>query len=125
MLELPTSGKTSRQMSLESLTQTTHLHLLSFCMLWLLTGVIFAFSSYPRWLRCILAPGVLLAQVADVGCWWLARLPNVGPYFALTIIGTGTLVGVGLLLQITLGLSDMFWPSHNHPSVSRDAQRSA
>ena len=109
VLEVPAVGKTSRQMSLESLTQTTHLHLLSFCMLWALTGVIFAFSSYPRWLRCVLAPGVLIAQVADVACWWLARVNGVGPYFALCIIGAGTLVGVGLLLQVALGVSDMFW----------------
>ena len=63
-------------------------------MLWMLTGLIFAFSSYAKWFRCILAPLVLLAQVADVSCWWLARLHGVGPYFALAIIGTGTVVGL-------------------------------
>ncbi len=111
VLVVPPAGRTSRQMSLESLTQTTHLHLLSFCMLWMLTGVIFAFSSYWKWFRCIVAPLVLLAQVADVSCWWLARLPNIGPYFALVIIGTGTLVAVGLVLQIMLSLFDMYrWP---------------
>jgi hypothetical protein len=106
VLEIP-----GRQMTLDKLTETTHLHLLSFCMLWMLTGLIFAFSSYWKWLRCILAPLVLLAQVADVACWWLARLPNVGPYFALAIIGTGALVGGGLILQIGLSLLDMYkWP---------------
>ncbi len=111
VLVVPPVGRTSRQMSLEGLTQTTHLHLLSFCMLWMLTGVIFAFSGYWKWVRCILAPLVLLAQVADVSCWWLARLPNVGPYFALAIIGTGTVVAVGLVLQIVLSLFDMYrWP---------------
>src|SRR5262249_23902977 len=93
VLEVPQAGRTSRQMSVTGLAETTHVHLLSFCMLWMLTGVIFAFSSYWKWLRCILAPPVLLAQVADVACWWLARLPDVGPYFALAIIGTGTVVG--------------------------------
>ncbi len=101
-------AKSSRQMSLEHLTQTTHLHLLTFCVLWMLTGLIFAFSSYPTWVRCILAPVVLLAQVADVSCWWLARLDGVGPYFALAIIGTGAVVGVGLLLQIALSLFNMY-----------------
>ena len=121
VLVVPTVGHTSRQMSLESLVQTTHLHLLSFCVLWMLTGLIFAFSGYPKWFRCLLAPIVLLAQVADVSCWWLARqtdpclflyqylLPHgVGPYFALAIIGTGTVVGVGLGLQILLSLWDMY-----------------
>jgi hypothetical protein len=108
VLFVPTVGHTSRQMSVDALTQTTHLHLLSFCMLWMLTGLIFAFSSYWKWFRCILAPVVLLAQVADVACWWLARLDGVGPYFALVIIGTGTVVGVGLILQIVLSLFDMY-----------------
>ena len=121
VLTVPTVGKTSRQMSLDALVQTTHLHLLSFCMLWTLTGLIFAFSSYPKWIRCILAPLVLLAQVADVSCWWLARqtdpclflyqylLPHgVGPYFALAIMGTGAVVGLGLGLQIVLSLFNMY-----------------
>jgi hypothetical protein len=95
-------------MTVEHLTQTTHLHLLSFCVLWMLTGLIFAFTSYPTSVRCILAPVVLLAQVADVSCWWLARLDGVGPYFALTIIGTGAVVGLGLWLQIVLSLFNMY-----------------
>ena len=108
VLEVPTAGNTSRQMSLERLTESTHLHLLSFAMLWALTGLVFAFSSYPVWLRCVLAPLVLVAQVADVSCWWLARLAGVGPYFALTIMGTGAVVGLGLGLQIVLSLINMY-----------------
>ena len=108
VLTVPAVGHTSRQMSLDALVQTTHLHLLSFCMLWTLTGLIFAFSSYPTWFRCFLAPLVLLAQVADVSCWWLARLDGVGPYFALAIMGTGAVVGVGLGLQIVLSLLNMY-----------------
>jgi hypothetical protein len=108
VLAVPQVGHTSRQMSLDHLTQTTHLHLLSFSVLWTLTGLIFAFSSYPTWARCILAPVVLLAQVADVICWWLARLDGIGPYFALTIIGTGAVVGLGLFLQIVLSLFNMY-----------------
>jgi hypothetical protein len=108
VLAVPQVGHTSRQMPLVHLTQTTHLHLLSFSVLWTLTGLIFAFSSYPTWVRCILAPVVLLAQVADVSCWWLARLDGVGPYFALAIIGTGSVVGFGLFLQIVLSLFNMY-----------------
>jgi hypothetical protein len=100
--------KSSRQMSIERLTETTHLHALSFAMLFTLTGLVFAFSSYPVWIRSLLAPVVLLAQVADVSCWWLARLEGVGPYFALAIMGTGAIVGVGLMLQIVLSLFNMY-----------------
>jgi hypothetical protein len=98
----------ARQVSVEALTQTTHLHLLSFAVLFTLTGLIFSFTSYWGWVRGLLAPLALVAQVADVGCWWLARLDGVGPYFAVAIIGTGTLVGLGLWLQIVLGLFDMY-----------------
>ena len=97
-----------RQMEVESLTQSTHAHLLSFSMLWALTGLTFAFTGYSRWLRLGLAPAVLLAQIADVSCWWLARLPDVGPYFALAIMGTGAVVGLGLALQIVLSLFSMY-----------------
>lgn len=103
--------KSSRQMSIEKLTQSTHLHALSFAVLFTLTGLVFALSSYPVWFRCLLAPLVLLVQVVDVSCWWLARLEGIGPYFALAIMGTGAIVGVGLMLQIVLSLLNMYrWP---------------
>jgi hypothetical protein len=52
---------------------------------------------------------VLVAQVIDVFCWWLARLdPPAGPYFALAIMVTGGIVGLGLVLQILLSLWDMY-----------------
>jgi hypothetical protein len=96
------------QLSVESLTQSTHAHLLTFSLLWAATGLIFAFSSYPLWMRAGIAPLVLIAQVADISCWWLARLPNVGPYFAVAIMGTGAIVGLGLGAQIVLSLFNMY-----------------
>ena len=60
-------------------------------------------------MRCVLSPLVLIAQVIDVACWWLARLePPAGPYFALAIMGTGAVVGLGLVLQIMLSLLNMY-----------------
>src|SRR5207302_2640471 len=38
-------------MSLTKLAQTTHVHLLAFSMLYGMTGLIFAFTSYPLWSR--------------------------------------------------------------------------
>ncbi len=97
-----------RQMSVEVLTQSTHAHMLSFSMLWALTGLVFAFTSYPLWMRVMVAPMVLVAQIADIACWWLARLPDSGPYFAAAIMGTGALVGLGLTLHIVLSLFNMY-----------------
>ncbi|MBO0700381.1 MAG: hypothetical protein J2P46_18430, partial [Zavarzinella sp.] len=98
-----------RQLSVDALTQSTHAHLLTFAVLWAATGFIFAFTTYPAVVRGLLAPLVLVAQVADVACWWLARLdPPTGPYFALAIMATGAIVGLGLAAQIVLSLWNMY-----------------
>jgi mono/diheme cytochrome c family protein len=100
-----------RRISLEKLTQSTHAHLLSFAMLFGLTGLAFAFTGYPGVVRGVLGPLVLVAQFADVALWWLARLPEpYGPNLAWGIIFTGGLVGVGLGLQIVLTLFNMYGP---------------
>lgn len=98
-----------RRLSSEKLTQSTHAHLLTFSILWAATGLVFAFTSYSAFVRCLISPLVLIAQVADVACWWLARLnPPFGPYFALAIMATGAIVGLGLGTQITLSLFNMY-----------------
>ncbi|MBX9578953.1 MAG: hypothetical protein K2X87_01480 [Gemmataceae bacterium] len=100
-----------RRMSLEKLTQSTHAHLLSFAMLFALTGLAFAFTSYPGVVRGVLGPAVLIAQFADVSLWWLARLPEpYGPNLAWGIIATGGLVGLGLGFQIVLTLFNLYGP---------------
>jgi len=100
--------RSSKQTSVEGLTQSTHAHLLSFSMLFGLTGLAFAFTSYPGLLRGFLGPVVLVAQLADISCWWLARLDGVGPLFAQAIMATGGVVGLGLSLQIVLSLFNMY-----------------
>src|SRR5262245_25263169 len=103
--------KVEEPISTTKLTQSTHAHLLSFAMLFSLTGVIFAFSSYPKFARCILGPWVVLAVFADVSLWWLARLCDQwGPYFAQAIIWTGMVAGAGLFGQIVLSLFNMYGP---------------
>src|SRR5205814_1569317 len=54
------------------LAQSTHVHLLSFSMLYLLTGFILAFTRLPRFLKVVLCPLPLVVQVVDISCWWLA-----------------------------------------------------
>jgi hypothetical protein len=99
----------STGMSLPSLAQTTHVHLLGFSVLYGMTGLILAFSSYPRAVRVFLAPLPLAAQVVDIAFWWLARLDDpYGPMFARAIVVSGGIVGMGLGLHILLGLWDLF-----------------
>jgi len=101
--------KVEEPISTSKLTQSTHAHLLSFAVLFSLTGLIFACSSYPSVIRCVLGPWVVLAVFADVSLWWLARLCDEwGPLFARGVIITGTLAAVGLTLQITLSLFNMY-----------------
>jgi len=103
------SATTSSAMSLTKLAQTTHVHLLGFSMLYGLTGLILAFSSYPAVFRVVVCPLPLLAQVADISFWWLARLPEpYGPEFARLIAVSGGVVAVGLLLHIVFSLFDLF-----------------
>ncbi len=113
VLVIPEGGgwvDSGRQIGLEKLTQSTHAHLLSFAVLFTLTGLIFAFTGLPGIVRGTVGPLVLIAQVADVSCWWLARLPDSGPYFALAIMGTGAAVGLGLAAHILCGLFGMYGP---------------
>jgi hypothetical protein len=92
-------------MSLDKLAQSTHVHLLGFSMLYGLTGLIFSFTSYPAGVRWLVAPWPLLVQLVDIACWWLARLD---PAYSQVIVVTGGFVAVGLLLQIVLGLFNLF-----------------
>ena len=115
--EIPPPGSDpaqARQISREALVQSTHVHMLSFSMLYLISGLIFAFTSYPMWMKIILSPLPLIVQMMDISCWWLARLDhlgpfeNVGPFFAMMIMGTGGIVGMSIAAQIILSLMNLF-----------------
>lgn len=96
-------------MPLRKLAQTTHVHLLGFSMLYMLTGFIFAMSGWPAIFRFFIAPLALLAQVVDISFWWLARMPDpYGTEFAKCIIYSGGVAGAALGLQIILSLFSLF-----------------
>lgn len=97
------------RVSLTKLAQSTHAHLLSFSVLFMLTGLLFALTNYPAVLRFILAPLVLVAQVTEIACWWLARIDgSTGVLFAQAIPILGAMVGGGLALQIVLTVIHLF-----------------
>ncbi len=105
----PVDDPSARGMSLGKLAQTTHVHLLGFSVLYGLTGLLFAFTSYPLFLRVLIAPLPLLAQVVDISFWWLSRMdaPH-GELFAHLIPITGMIVAGSLLVQILFGLFALF-----------------
>jgi hypothetical protein len=92
-------------MSLQKRAQTTHVHSFGFSMLYALTGLILAFSSYPGWLRLVLCPIPLLAMVGELICWWL---PLLNPMFADLVepLAIVTLAAFGL--HIVLSLLNMY-----------------
>jgi hypothetical protein len=92
-------------MGLARLAQTTHVHLLGFAMLYGLTGFLFALTSFPRWVRVPVAPLPLVAQLIDIGCWWLAR---VDPTYAHLIAVTGAIVAAGLGVHIVFTTFNLF-----------------
>ena len=55
--------RTTKQPDIERLTQSTHAHLLTFAVLFALTGLTFAFTSYWGIVRCVLAPAVLVVKL--------------------------------------------------------------
>jgi hypothetical protein len=104
-----TSVESGGAMSLDKLAQTTHVHLLGFAVLYCLTGLILAFTSWSGWIRIPLAPLPLLFQVIDICLWWLARMDE--PYGHMLVQGipiTGAIVGASLGLQLLLSLFDLF-----------------
>ena len=92
-------------MSVKKLAQSTHVHLLGFAILYGLTGLIISLTSYPGWVRAILGPLPLVAQVVDISFWWFGR---IDPLYARAIVYTGGVVALGVFLQITLSLFNMF-----------------
>jgi mono/diheme cytochrome c family protein len=114
-LAVYTSPDTSGGMPIRGLAQTTHVHLLGFSMLFMLTGLVFSFTSFPVWVRACFGPFPLLAQLADISCWWLARLD---PLFAKLILVTGVLVALGLGIHIAGSLFSMFF---SKPQAASDA----
>jgi hypothetical protein len=92
-------------MSVEKLAQSTHVHLLGFSLLWGVTGLLFACTSYPGWVRLLVGPWVLVAQVGDIACWWLGWKY---PLAAQAVVVTGGLVGLGLMVQLLGTLLNLF-----------------
>lgn len=95
--------------SLEKLALSSHVHLLSFAMLYGITGFCLAMTGFPNYLKVIIAPSALIIQVIEISCWWFARMDApMGPIFASAIPVLGGIVALGLLSQILLSLWDMF-----------------
>jgi hypothetical protein len=91
--------------SVKKLALSSHVHLLGLAMLYGMTGLIITLTTYPAWLRAVLGPLPIVAQVADIAFWWLGRLD---PLYAKAVVFAGSAAALGLVLQICLSLFDLF-----------------
>ena len=91
--------------SVKKLALTSHVHLLGLAMLYGMTGLILTLTTYPAWVRTLLGPLPIVAQVVDIGLWWLGR---VDPLYAKAVVFAGGAAALGLVLQIGLSLFDLF-----------------
>jgi hypothetical protein len=98
--------KQSSAMELNKLAQTTHVHLFGFAMMYCLTGLIFSFTSYWGWVRCIIAPAAVVMSVLEISIgWWVGRLD---PCPAGATAAFGAITGGVLLVHIFGSLFDMY-----------------
>ncbi|MHC5110942.1 MAG: hypothetical protein ACYTHJ_13815 [Planctomycetota bacterium] len=100
-----------------SLALTTHAHLLSVPVFLSLLAVIFLWGGACRGhglIRGILAAGPLVFFALEVICWWLARIPDVGYFFALAIGATGACFGATFTVQWFLALLSIWKSSEPH-----------
>ncbi len=102
-----------RGVSPKRLALVTHVHLLGFAVLFAATGLLFSMTDWPRWLRIFFAPFTLVVQLAEIACWWLAKLD---PFFAKMIFFLGPCVGIGLLIQLAGTFLDLAWRRPEPPA---------
>jgi hypothetical protein len=97
-LELAPTGE-------EELVHITHAHILTIPVFTLLVGVLFLMTGFGPVVKFLLAPLPMLAVMADIGSWWLARYSEP---FIYVIAAAGAVFGATYALQI-LGILLSMW----------------
>jgi len=90
---------------LKKLVHITHAHILAIPVFTLIVGAMFLMTGLPNGVKLILGPLPMLAVIADVGSWWLARF--VEP-FIYVIAASGAVFGAAYGLQILCILASMW-----------------
>ena len=102
--------------SIKSLARVSHIHLFGMSFIFLLTGMIFAFSEIHKWLRLIILALPFLAIWTDIFSWWFTKYQ---PIFAYTVIIGGALMGTALAAQIFISLYEMWIKERNRSTQQR------
>ncbi len=86
--------------------QTVHNHMFGLSLTFLLTGVIFYFSSFPAGpVKMFLLTEPFLSIILSFGSFWLVRY--VSPVWTWLLLASGALMALGFFLQVSLSLVDL------------------
>ena len=88
------------------LARVSHVHLFGISIIFLLTGVMFALSDIPVWMRVLLVSIPYLSIIMDIGSWWGTKY--LDPTFAYVVVVGGVLMGGALAAQIFVSLWQMW-----------------
>ncbi len=91
---------------LAELMHITHAHVLAMPLFTLSVAALFLMTGLPEKLKLILAPLPMLALIADIGGWWLARPVAPAVYI---IAAAGAVFGAAYGLQILIVLGSMWF----------------
>jgi len=98
--------KTNTGEDIEELARVSHIHLFGISLIFMVTGVIFALSETPAWLRVTLVVIPYLTIIMDIGSWWLTKY--LDPAFAYVVLIGGGAMGLALAAQIVIPLWEMW-----------------
>jgi hypothetical protein len=91
--------------SVKKLVHVTHAHIMTIPVFTLIVGALFLMTGLPTGVKLILGPLPMLAVIADIGSWWLARF--VEP-FIYVIAASGAVFGTAFGLQILCILASVW-----------------
>ena len=100
---------------LKELVHITHAHILAIPVFTLIVGVLFLMTGCGSSVKLILGPLPMLAVVADIGSWWLARFYEP---FIYVIAASGAVFGATYGLQILCILASMWLGRKGDQSAS-------
>lgn len=100
---------------LKKLVLITHAHILAIPVFTLIVGGLFLMTGLPNGAKLILGPLPMLAVMADIGSWWLARF--IEP-FIYVIAASGAVFGAAYGLQILCILASMWLGQTGDPRSS-------
>jgi hypothetical protein len=99
------------------LVHITHAHILAIPVFTLLVGALFMMTGFGSVLKFLLGPLPMLAVLADISSWWLARYAEP---FIYVIAAAGAVFGIAYALQILGILCSMWFGRSEDPAAEGD-----